>query len=71
MNFPNIYSILPENYFLDSLKHLELKDSDKIWLFTEDLVEANEFYPELVNKADKVIDNKQFTNNKKEIIEYF
>ena len=58
LNFPNIYSILPEYYFLDSLKHLELKDSDKIWLFTEDLVEANEFYPELVNKADKVIDNK-------------
>jgi len=58
LNFPNIYSILPEYYFLDSLKHLRLKDNDKVWLFAEDLVQANNFYPELVIRADKIIDNK-------------
>jgi hypothetical protein len=58
LNFPNIYSILPEYYFLDSLKHLELKDNDKVWLFVEDLVQAKNFYPELVNRAYKIIDNK-------------
>ena len=58
LNFPNIYSILPEYYFLDSLKHLGLKDNDKIWLFVEDLVQAKKFYPELVTRADKVIDKK-------------
>jgi hypothetical protein len=49
---------LPEYYFLDCLKHLELKDNDKVWLFAEDLVQANNFYPELVSRADKIIDNK-------------
>jgi len=58
LNFPNIYSILPEYYFLDCLKHLGLKDNDKVWLFAEDLVQANNFYPELVSRADKIIDNK-------------
>ena len=58
LNFPNIYSILPEYYFLDSFKHLGLKDNDKVWLFAEDLVQANNFYPELVSRADKIIDNK-------------
>jgi hypothetical protein len=58
LNFPKIYSILPEYYFLDSLKHLGLKDIDKVWLFAEDLVEAREFYPELVIRADKIIDSK-------------
>lgn len=58
LDFPNIYSILPEYYFLDSLKHLRLKDNDKIWLFTEDLVQTRKFYPGLVFKADKIIDKK-------------
>ena len=58
LNFPNIYSILPEHYFLDSLKHLGLTDNDEIWLFTEDFMQAKNFYPELFNRADNVIDNK-------------
>lgn len=58
LHFPNIYSILPEHYFLESLKHLDLKENDKVWLFVEDLVQAKNFYPELVNIADKIIDNK-------------
>jgi hypothetical protein len=58
LNFPNLYSILPEYYFLDSFKHLGLKDNDKIWLFVEDLVQAKKFYPELVIRADKIINKK-------------
>ena len=56
LNFPNIYSILPENYFLDSLKHLGSNDNEKIWLFVEDLEQVKNFYPELIKKVDKVID---------------
>jgi len=58
LNFPNIYSILPENYFLDSLKHLGLNNNEKIWLFAEDLEQVKKFYPELIKRADKVIDKK-------------
>jgi hypothetical protein len=58
LNFPNIYSILPESYFLDSLKHLGLNNNEKIWLFAEDLEQVKKFYPELIKRADKVIDKK-------------
>jgi hypothetical protein len=58
LNFPNIYSILPENYFLDSLKHLGSNNDEKIWLFAENLEQVKKFYPELIKKADKVIDKK-------------
>jgi len=58
LNFPNIYSVLPEHYFLDSLKYLGLKDNDLVWLFVEDLAQAKKFYPELVIRADKIIDKK-------------
>jgi hypothetical protein len=58
LNFPNIYSILPESYFLDSLKHLGLNNNEKIWLFAEDLEEVKKFYPELIKMVDKVIDKK-------------
>ena len=56
LNLPEIYSILPENYFLDSLKHLGSNNNEKIWLFTEDFEQAKKFYPELIKKVDKVID---------------
>ena len=56
LNFPNIYSILPENYFLDSLKHLGSSNTEKIWLFAEDLEQVKKFYPELIKRTDKVID---------------
>ena len=56
LNFPNIYSILPENYFLDSLKHLGSNNNEEIWLFTENLEQLTKFYPELIKKVDKVID---------------
>jgi hypothetical protein len=58
LNFPDIYSILPENYFVDSLKHLGSNDNEKIWLFAEDLEPVKKFYPELIKRADKVIDKK-------------
>ena len=56
LNFPDVYSILPENYFVDSLKHLGSSNNEKIWLFTEDLEQVKKFYPELIKKVDKVID---------------
>jgi len=58
LNFPDIYSVLPENYFLDSLKHLRSNNNEKIWLFAEDLEQVKKFYPELIKMVDKVIDKK-------------
>ena len=63
LNFPDIYSILPENYFLDSLKHLGLNNNEKIWLFAEDLEQVKKFYPELIKRAYKVIDKKSGLND--------
>jgi hypothetical protein len=56
LNFPDIYMILPENYFLDSLKHLGSNNNEKIWVFAEDLEQVKKFYPELIKITDKVID---------------
>jgi hypothetical protein len=56
LNFPDIYSILPDNYFLDSLKHLGPNNNEKIWVFAEDLEQVKKFYPGLIKRADKVID---------------
>jgi hypothetical protein len=56
LDFPDTYSILPENYFLDSLKHLGSNNNETTWLFTEDLEQVKKFYPELIKKVDKVID---------------
>jgi hypothetical protein len=63
LNFPDIYSILPENYFLDSLKHLRSNNNEKIWLFAEDFEQVKKFYPELIKRADKVIDKKICLND--------
>ena len=63
LNFPDIYSILPENYFLDSLNHLGLNNNEKIWLFAEDLEQVKKFYPELIKRAYKVIDKKSGLND--------
>jgi hypothetical protein len=56
LNFPEIYTILPEYYFLDSLNFLNSNGNSEIWLFTENFNQAKKYYPELVKKADKVID---------------
>jgi len=56
LNFPDIYSILPDNYFLDSLKHLGSNNNEKIWVFAEDLEQVKKFYPGLIKMADKIID---------------
>jgi hypothetical protein len=58
LNFPEIYTILPEYYFLDSLKFLNLNDNSEIWLFTENYNQAKKYYPELVEQADKIINNE-------------
>jgi hypothetical protein len=58
LNFPEIYSILPEYYFLDSLKFLDMNYNSEIWLFTENFNQAKKYYPELVKKADKIIDKE-------------
>jgi len=58
LNFPDIYTILPEFYFLDSLKFLNLNGNSEIWLFTENFNEARRYYPELVEKVDRVVDKE-------------
>ena len=63
LNFPEIFSILPEHYFLDSLNHLGSAHNNRIWLFSEHLDQVKEFYPELVTKVHKVIDKKTELND--------
>jgi len=58
LNFPETYTILPEYYFLDSLKYLNVNVNSEIWLFTENFNQSKEFYPELVEKVFKVIDKE-------------
>jgi len=58
LNFPDFYTILPEFYFLDSLKFLNLNGNSEIWLFTENFNEARRYYPELVEKVDRVVDKE-------------
>jgi hypothetical protein len=47
---------LPDNYFLDSLKHLGSNNNEKIWVFAEDLEQVKKFYPGLIKMTDKIID---------------
>lgn len=54
--FPDIYTILPEYYFLDSIEFLNINDKSEIWLFTENFNQAKAHYPELVQNAHKIID---------------
>lgn len=56
LDFPDIFTILPEEYYLNALKYFEQGEKFKLWIFVEDLSQAVLFYPNLVDSADKVFD---------------
>lgn len=56
LDFPDIFTILPEEYYLNALKYFEQGEKFKFWIFVEDLSQAVLFYPNLVDSADKVFD---------------
>ena len=58
LNFPEIYTILPERYFLESINHLKSSNKTKIWTFIEDSSQLSKFYPKLFEVSDKVLDQK-------------
>ena len=55
-NFPEIYSILPEHYYLDAIKYLNSNTKFPIWVFIESKDELITHYPNLFALTDKVID---------------
>lgn len=56
LNFPEIYSILPEHYYLNAIKHLNSSKKLPIWIFIETKSELATHYPNLLALTDKVID---------------
>jgi hypothetical protein len=57
LQFPNIYTIVPESYYLNGVKAINLgKSNGKIVLFIEDKKELGDFYPKLFSMADLIID---------------
>lgn len=56
LNFPEIYSILPEHYYLNAIKYLNSSNKLPIWIFIETKRELATHYPNLLALTDKVID---------------
>jgi hypothetical protein len=56
LNFPEIYSILPEPYYLNAMSHLNPSKKLPIWVFIESKVELAKHYPNLFAITDKVVD---------------
>jgi hypothetical protein len=56
LDFPEMYKILPEYYFLESIKHLKSNESLKVWIFSENYDQLKRYYPNLVDLSDRVID---------------
>jgi hypothetical protein len=56
LNFPEVYSILPEHYYLDSINYLNPSGEFPIWVFIESKGELVTHYPNLLASTDKVID---------------
>ena len=56
LNFPEIYSILPEYYYLDAINYLNQSRKLPIWVFIESKVELVTHYPNLFALTEKVID---------------
>jgi hypothetical protein len=56
LDFPEIYSILPEHYYLDAIKYLNSSSELPIWVFIESKNELITHYPNLFALTDKVID---------------
>jgi hypothetical protein len=56
LEFPNIFKILPEDYFIESINFISKGRNFKIWIFVEDQIQAAKYYPKLIFQADKVFD---------------
>lgn len=58
LDFPDIFTILPEEYYLNAVKYFEQDEKLKLWIFVEDQSQAIEFYPNLFEMAEKVFDRR-------------
>jgi hypothetical protein len=56
LNFPEVYSILPEYYYLDAINYLSSGRKLPIWVFIESKTELVTHYPNIFALTDKVID---------------
>jgi hypothetical protein len=56
LDFPDIFTILSEEYYLNAVKYFEQDEKFKLWIFVEDRSQAVLFYPNLVDRAEKVFD---------------
>jgi hypothetical protein len=57
LQFPNLYTIVPESYYVNGIKAINLEKSNgKIVLFVENKKELTDFYPKLLSMADLIID---------------
>jgi len=58
LNFPKVYKILPEIYFLEAIRKLTSQNlSRKVYVFVENSDDLINFYPNLYKKANFIIDN--------------
>lgn len=55
LEFPDIYTIIPEDYFMKSISLLNKDGKKPIWIFCEQLDSLEIYYPKLVRIADKII----------------
>lgn len=55
LNLPEIYNILPERYYIEAIQvtRAHFPNAD-LWLFTDDINEAEKIFPNLVSKVDKI-----------------
>jgi hypothetical protein len=56
LNFPEIYSILPEYYYSDAINYLSSSRKLPIWVFIESNAELVTHYPNIFALTNKVID---------------
>lgn len=58
LDFPDIFTILPEEYYLNAVKYFEQGEKSEVWIFVEDQSQAALFYPNLLGRAEKVFDRR-------------
>lgn len=56
LEFPDIFKILPQDYFIESINFISKGGNFKIWVFVEDQTQAAKYYPKLIFHADKIFD---------------
>jgi len=56
LNFPDIYKLAPEDYFLKSIRMLSGKTRKPIWVFCESKSELKKYYPNLFLLSKKIFD---------------